>query len=144
MDTIVRNITNQLKEKPKMLFLIDSIGALLTTVLLFLVLKNLNKYIGMPQTVLTYLALIAFCFCIYSTACFFLIKQNWTPFIRGIGIANLFYCIITSGLLILNSHLITNIGLAYFSIEIVLICFLVYIELKVASEIARRGQASLN
>ncbi len=138
MDSVVRIITNQLKEKTNILFLIDSIGALITTVLLFLVSKNFNEYIGIPKTALAYLALIAFCFCIYSTACFFLLKQNWTPFLRGIGIANLFYCILTTGVLIHNSPLITTIGLAYFSVEIVLICFLVYIELKVASEISRR------
>lgn len=88
----------------------------------------------MPKTVLTYLSVIAICFCIYSTACFLFLKGSWSPFIRLIGIANLLYCALTIGILIKYYPVLTTIGAIYFLIEIVIICGLSYIELNVAKE----------
>ena len=131
----VRKIIKQLSSEPIKLFLIDSIGALTTAFLLFVVLRNFNEYVGMPERILTYLSLIAVCFCMYSTTCFFVIKANWIPFIKGISIANLLYCVLTIGLVIFYIPQLTTIGIAYFLGEIAIICGLVYIELNVATEI---------
>lgn len=115
-----------------MLFLIDSIGAFLTAFLLFTILRNVNEHIGIQKTTLTGLALIAFCFCIYSAACFIFVKQNYGLFIWIISIANLFYCILTIGLIVVNYHFLTMMGLSYFLIEVIIISILSYIEIKVA------------
>lgn len=125
----------QLSSEPKKLFLIDSVGALFTAFLLFVVLRNINEYVGMPERILTYLSVIAVCFSIYSTVCFFVIKANWSPFIKGISIANLLYCVLTMGLVIFYYPQLTTIGIAYFLGEIAIIFGLVYIELNVATEI---------
>ena len=137
MIRIISYIINHLTGKPKRLFLIDSLGAMLTSFFLFVVLIDFDEYFGMPKTILTYLSAIAACFCIYSTACFFFLKEYWTPFIRGISIANLFYCILTMGLLIIYYPLLTIIGITYFLVEIAIICGLVYIELNVATAIKK-------
>ena len=71
----VRKTISQLAHKPQKLFLIDSLGAMLTAFFLFVVLKNFNEYFGMPQKILTYLSVIAAFFCIYSATCFFLLKK---------------------------------------------------------------------
>jgi len=139
MNIVVRNIINQLKEKPKTLFLIDGIGALLTAFLLFVVLSRFEVYVGMSKTILTYLSLIALFFSIYSTGCFLFLKQYWTPFIRGIAIANLLYCLLTIGLLIGNRPFITRIGVSYFLVEVAIILILIYIELKVATAINQQS-----
>jgi hypothetical protein len=131
-------IVKQLSLEPKKIFLIDSIGAVTTAFLLFVVLRNFNEYFGMPERILTYLSVIAVCFFIYSTTCFFVIKANWTPWIKGISLANLLYCALTIGLVIFNHSKLTTIGIAYFLGEIVIICGLVYIELNVATEINKR------
>ena len=131
----VSKIIKQLSSKPKKLLLIDSIGALTTAFLLFIVLRNFNEYFGMPERILTYLSVFAVCFCIYSTTCLFIIKANWTPFIKGISIANLLYCVLTIGLVIFYNSQLSIIGIAYFLGEIAIICGLVYIELNVANEI---------
>lgn len=128
-------VIKQLSSEPKKLFLIDSIGALTTAFLLFVVLRNFNEYFGMPDTILTNLSMIAAFFCMYSTTCFFVIKVNWSPFIKGIGIANLLYCILTIGLVIFYDPQLSTIGIAYFLGEIAIICGLVYIEFNVATEI---------
>ena len=137
MNTIINKLINHLIEKPKTLFLIDSLGAIVTGFILFVIMRQLNEYIGLPKMVLTYLSFIAICFCIYSTACFLFLKERWTPFIRLIGIANLLYCALTIGLLIKYYSLLRIIGTIYFLIEIVIICGLSYIELNVATEIKK-------
>ena len=137
MNRIINKLINHLIEKPKTLFLIDSLGAIVTGFILFVIMRQLNEYIGMPIIVLTYLSIIAICFCIYSTACFLFLKERWTPFIRLIGVANLLYCALTIGLLIKHYSLLTIIGIIYFLIEIVIICGLSYVELNVATEIKK-------
>lgn len=135
MISVVKQAINYTTKKPKILFLIDGTGAMFTAFLWFVILKNFHEYFGMPQTILTYLAIIAVIFCIYSTTCFLFLKDNWTPYIRVISIANLVYCILTIGILIANHPILTVLGITYFLIEILVICGLVYIELKVATAI---------
>lgn len=136
---IVRQTINYMVNKPKTLFLIDSLGAMLTTFLLFVVLRIFNKYIGMPETILVCLSVIAASFCIYSTVCFFFLKGNWIPFIKAIGYVNLLYCVLTIGLLILYHSTLTIFGIIYFLMEIAIICILVYIELTVAATIKQNN-----
>jgi hypothetical protein len=138
----INDIIYYLTEKPKTLFLIDSLGAMLTAFFLFVVLRNFNEYFGMPITILTYLSVIAVCFSIYSIACYFFLKENWTSLIRVIGISNLLYCVLTMGLLLVYFPMLSIGGIIYFSVESIIICGLVYIELKVASEINKNRFAN--
>jgi hypothetical protein len=129
----MNKIINYLVERRKTLFLIDSLGAVLTAFFLFAIMRHFDEYFGMPKTVLTYLSITAICFSIYSTTCFLFLKKRWTPFIRIIGFANLLYCALTFGLLFKYYHMLTTIGTTYFLIEIVTICGLSYVELNVAT-----------
>jgi len=139
--SIVRNITGYLAGKPRLVFLVDSTGSLLTAFFLFAVLRTFNPYVGMPETILTYLSAIAACLFIYSITCFLFLKANWTLFIRVISIANLLYCLLTTWLLIIYYPLLTIAGITYFTAEITIICGLVYIELKVAAAISKNRTA---
>lgn len=121
-------------EKQRTLFLIDSIGALITGFSLLLIIGQFNGYFGMPASALSYLSIIAFCFCIYSAICFFFVKANWTKYMRVIGIANLFYCVLTIVLLIKYFPLLTMLGTSYFLIEIAIILGISYVELNVAKK----------
>ena len=133
----VKQLINQLARKPNRLFLIDSLGAMLTAIFLFMASRYFNECFGMPQTILNYLTVIAVFFCIYSIACFFFLKKNWVPFIRLIGIANLLYAILTIGILIVHYPRLTYIGISYFLAEIAIIFGLVYIEFNVAKAIRK-------
>jgi hypothetical protein len=137
MKSIINNITIQLACKPRILFLVDSVGALLTTLSLFVVLRTFHELIGMPLSVLTYLSILSACFCLYSAACFLFLKRNWVPFIRVIGIANLLYCVLTMTLVLVYFHQLTAFGIAYFLGEIMIVGFIVYIELQVAKAIKK-------
>jgi len=86
-----------------------------------------------PKSGICCLSAIAACLCIYSITCFFFLKTNWTPFIMTISFANLLYCILTMGFLIIYYPLFTIVGVTYFLVEITIIVGFAYIEFNVAT-----------
>jgi hypothetical protein len=129
----MNNVLRQLALKPKILFLIDSLGALVTAFFLFVILKKFNLYFGMPQTTLTYLSIVAIVFCLYSMSCFLFLNNHWQPFLKIISLGNLLYCCLTIGLVLYNYQSLTALGITYFLAEILIICMLVFVELIASS-----------
>ncbi|MBX2927255.1 MAG: hypothetical protein KF852_05415 [Saprospiraceae bacterium] len=117
---------------PQKLFLTDSLGALLSAIMLGLVLPRLESIFGMPQLVLYWLASIAGIFFIHSLLCFLRKPANWRPSLRIIALANLSYCCLTVGLIIYWFPMLTVLGLAYFALEIIVVMLLSLMELKAA------------
>lgn len=137
MNITVKNIIYYFTKKTRTLFLVDGIGAALTTFNLYFILRHFHSYFGMPTFILTYLSLIGLIFCVYSMSCFFFLKGNWTPFLRLISIGNLLYCVLTMVLAFNYFNDLTKLGLLYFSIEIVIIFIIVYIEIRVANALEK-------
>ena len=119
--------------KPKTVFLMDGLGASLTSFLLVTVPKYFSEYFGMPQEALTLLSTLALIFAIYSFSCFAFLGNNAVKLLKPIIIANLSYCVLTLGLVIHFYNELTGWDLAYFLGEILIICGLVYIEVKTLS-----------
>ncbi len=115
---------------PKKLFLIDCLGALLSTFFLFVVLKGFEEYFGMPKDVLNYLAAIAFAFFLYSFTCYYFLKQNWKIFLSIIISVNLLYTLLTLSLVIYHLKSLTPLGITYFVVEMILVVGLVSIEIR--------------
>lgn len=128
----IKQLIILLTKRPTLLFLIDAIGALLSACLLYVVLINFSKYFGMPEIILKRLSAIALLLCLYSSLCAFFLRTNFKVFVRVIGIANLLYCALTLGLVIIYYSDLTNLGIAYFWGEILVICGIAYLELSVA------------
>lgn len=118
---------------PRKLFLIDSLGALLSAVMLGFVLVRFESFIGMPQKELYALSFIACIFFIYSLTCFLSKSGNWKPYMKLIAIANLIYCCLTIGLIFYLYQQLTALGLAYFVGELIIITILALFELKTTS-----------
>jgi len=116
------------------IFLIDSIGAILTASLLFFVLADNYDFFGVSRKYLLILAGIVVFFAVYSMACHFLLRENWRPFLKVIAALNTSYCILTCFLLIGFLPDITPWGVAYFSGEILLISGLVFVELRIMKQ----------
>lgn len=140
MDITIKKIINYFTKKTKTLFLVDGLGAALTTFYLYFVLKHFYEYFGMPTYILTYLSFIGLVFCVYSMTCFFLLKGNWSPFLRLISIGNLIYCVLTMILVYIYFKDLTKLGLIYFLLEITIIVLIVYIELHVATALKNNKQ----
>ncbi len=119
--------------QPQKLFLVDSLGALLSAILLGLVLARFEKTFGMPQNVLYVLAVIPCIFTLYSFLCFLNKTVHWQPFMKIIATANLLYCCLTAALMVYFYQKITVLGLIYFFIEIIIIIILAFIEWEIAS-----------
>lgn len=116
-------------KKPKNIFLLDSFGALLTTLLLYFVLRNFNDFFGLSKNVFKYLSIIAFALFIYSINCYFFVKQNWKLFLKIICIANILYCLLTLGFIIYCYKNISAFGIIYFLGEIIVISGIVFLEI---------------
>jgi len=137
---VLKRIIKTLTLKPKIVFLIDGLGAVLTAILLITVLKTFNEYFGMPLKTLTVLSIIAFIFAIYSLSCFAFSDNNSQKLLRPIIVANLTYCILTLGIVIYFYNKLTILGLTYFFGEILIISGLVYIELKTLKASKQKNQ----
>ncbi len=126
-------LLDRIISNPKLIFLIDGFGAILSVFLLGIVLVQLEKFIGMPSQTLYILASIAGVFSIYSFACSFRITKQWRTFLKVIAFANLSYCLLTFTLLFFHQSQLTTFGLVYFSLEIVVIVSLALFELRVTT-----------
>ncbi len=121
------------KVNPKHLFLFDSLGALVSAVLLGLVLANFESTFGMPQATVYMLAIIPIPFFFYSLFCFLLYPENWRPYLRLIAIANILYCLLTLSLMFIKHSELTFLGFGYFIGEIIIVVSLAVFELRVAA-----------
>jgi len=126
----IKRIIKALTLKPRSVFLVDGVGAVLTAFLLITVLKTFNEYFGMPRETLTILSILALILAIYSFSCFAFSDNNSQKLLKPIIVANLIYCILTLGLVIYFYNKLTILGLTYFGGEILIIGGLVHIELK--------------
>ncbi len=128
----ISSFIEYLRKKPKRLFLIDGLGALVTLFFLAVVLTRFQEYIGMPKKELYFLSIFAVIFSVYSITCYLLKPVNWNILLRIIAFANLVYCFITIGYICYFYEHLTVIGLLYFIIEILIIFVLINLELTVA------------
>ncbi|MEM7549511.1 MAG: hypothetical protein AAF363_07550 [Bacteroidota bacterium] len=112
------------------IFSIDALGALITFIMLSLVLARYESVFGMPEDMLNVLAGVAAGFAFYSSACFFLVKSNWLPYLMVIATANCLYSLTTLVLVIHFYQSLTVLGIAYFMGEIILVVSLAVLEFR--------------
>lgn len=118
--------------KHKKIFLIDSLGALISAFFLGIVLVRFEIAVGIPKEVLIILAILACVLALYSFINYLFVIKSWQFYIRIIALVNLVYCCLTIGFLTYFHGKITVLGCAYFFIEIIIILILANIEINVA------------
>ncbi|MEL6926875.1 MAG: hypothetical protein AAFO94_22740 [Bacteroidota bacterium] len=119
---------NPLQLSIRQIFLIDSIGAMVSAFSLGVVLVYFQKYIGMPMRVLYLLAAIASCFAIYSMLCHLRLQKNQAAFLKGIATANFTYCLLSVGLVTYYFDQLSWLGILYFVAEKIIVLVLAWIE----------------
>lgn len=117
------------------LFLIDSSGAMLSALLLFVLLAQHTQYFGMPAETLYFLGGIAIALSLFALCCYLFATENPKRFLRILAGSNFTYCALTIVLLIVNAGSLTTLGVIYFILEILVISILSVTELKAASVI---------
>ena len=121
---ILSNINNN----PKRIFLLDSAGALITTIGLVLILIVFEPYFGMPRNALYLLSAIAFSLFTYSISCYFLVKKNWNLYLLILMVGNTLYALVSIVLIIKNFDPLTILGILYFTSEKIIIALIVNFE----------------
>jgi hypothetical protein len=116
---------------PKQLFLIDSIGAATTALLLTTLPFIWPRIFGLPVSITNSLSIPAAVFMVYSFLCFYYFSiRNWKRLLFGIALANLSYCLVSLFVIIKHSDSVSPIGWLYFIGELFIITGLAFYELK--------------
>lgn len=124
-------LSKYFKKNPKRIFVIDACGAVVSATSLGIIMPLFQDSFGMPLPILQILALVAVVFAIYSFSCYFISVQNWKLFLKIIMIANALYCLLTAGLAGFFYPFLTLLGIIYFVLEILVICFVIWVEKRV-------------
>ena len=122
--------------KPKKLFLIDAIGALISSTFIAFGVFYLDDFIGMPKKILIILSLIPILYFFYSFTNYLKTykNQNLKSPLRTIAISNLCYSVLTLSLLFYFYSIITVLEMTYFILEILILIILSIAELKASKE----------
>lgn len=118
-----------LSANPRLIFLIDGLGAILSTVLLLFI-AYFEDVIGMPKGVLYKLLPVTILFAIYSLSSYLINPQEWKRYLAPIAFANMLYCCLTLVLVFYHFNNLTPLGIAYFFVEILVIALLSSMELR--------------
>ncbi|MFZ1752044.1 MAG: hypothetical protein WAU01_17745 [Saprospiraceae bacterium] len=131
---MINELVRRLTTIPGFIFILDAFGALVSMAFLLCFSGFLHTYIGLPVDVLHTLATIAGGLFGFSMMCYIYVSSAYHVFIRGLAIGNLLYCGITLWCIIQNYSSMTYLGLAYFGLELLVLCCLVSIEIYVAKK----------
>lgn len=129
------NFSDKALQNPYFIFLIDGVGAGVTSLSLLLVLPNLPEVFNMPVNILYFLGLIALVFAAYSFGNFFAKWSTIKLLIRIIAIANLMYCLLSGFIVAQLFSSISTLDVLYFAGEILIVSVLAVFELRLAKRI---------
>ncbi|MGG6232245.1 hypothetical protein [Tenacibaculum sp. SDUM215027] len=134
---MIKKLLKNIPKKPKKLFLIDGLGAILSAFLLGVVLVNFESIIGIPPSTLYLLAVLPIFFAVYDFYCYQKTDNSLKPFLRGIAILNLLYCCLSIGVAFYHFKTITSIGWGYILVEVSIIIILSIVELTIAKRLTK-------
>jgi hypothetical protein len=117
----------------KKIFLIDSLGALISAIIL-LVISQFERQFGISRNLSLILVPLPIIFSVFSFVSYKLDNEKWKLLLKIIAIANLSYCCLTLYLTLINFASLKNLGITYFVVEIFIIFLLAMFELKIANK----------
>ena len=127
---------------PNKVFIIDGLGAMLSTFLLGYVSVKFENIFGMPSKTLYTLAALPVFITFYDFYCIRK-KDDLGHFMKGIAIINLTYCCLSILFAFYHLGTITIFGWSYLIIEILILITLAIIEYKVAKRLIKRQHLTM-
>lgn len=118
--------------KPKQLFIIDGLGALLSAFLLGVILVRFEYFFGIPKEALYILAIPPLTFMIFDLFSYYAASQKDHLLLKIIAFANLSYFLLSLGLAAYHHEIIRTWGWVYLGLEVLIVVPLALIELKAA------------
>lgn len=131
----LENLISKAKTKPKKLFLIDGLGALLSAFLLAFVLTKFELVFGIPSPTLYLLSAIPTLFTCFDFYAYRNADQKTALFLKRIAALNVIYCCISLALMFYHFETITTLGWTYILLEILIVMLLAFIEFRVGRKI---------
>ncbi len=113
---------------PKLIFLIDASGALLSAVLLWII-SLLHSFFAVPETLFQQLIYIPLVFACYSFGCAYINPRAWKRWLSIIVVSNILYALYSLVLAYKHSNELTTLGISYFISEALIIFALVSLEI---------------
>jgi hypothetical protein len=126
----------KIKIAARSIFIIDGIGAILTSLFMFFLLAPNHDFIGIPKHHLVTFGKIAVVLGFYSFSTFFGFKRPGPLFFYLISFFNLGYLLYTTTILIHQIHLVKIWGWLYFSGEIAILFALIVVEWQTARNVS--------
>ena len=113
-----------MKIAPIQVFRLDGFGAMVSLLCHLFIACNESAF-GMPREAVLALAIFPFLLMPFSLYHYFRFPQYWQPSMRLVIIANLFFSIISIGVLAYHFAALTTLGLVYFIGEVIVVLSLV-------------------
>ena len=117
--------------EPRKMFWLDGLGALVSATSIGLIIANQEEIFGLPKEAAYFLAFIPCLFLLFSWFHYYNFPKVWRPALKMIAVANLCYCILSIGVVFYHFQVLTNLGLAYFILEFIVVLFVVVLELRI-------------
>lgn len=113
------------------IFLIDSLGAIISAIVL-LIIPKFERQFGISYDLALILVPLPLMFSVFSFLSYKLDNEKWKTLLKIIATANLLYCCLTLYITLTNLSTPENLGITYFVVEIFIIILLAIFELKIA------------
>ncbi|NLR93794.1 MULTISPECIES: hypothetical protein [Flammeovirga] len=120
-------------QNPRKIFIIDGIGACISSVMLGVILVHFEQLFGIPISTLYVLAIFPCLFAVYDLVCYFVNIKSISIYIKGIAVFNLLYCFLSLSFGIYHKEQITLLGWSYLIAEAIIILLLASVELSINS-----------
>lgn len=127
---MLKKLFKKIESQPKNILLLDGIGAIVSTIILFIIYFFYRKTFGLEEKMFFPLAVFAVSLSIFSISCFCFLSKNFIKLLKIISVANLVYCLLILIFLINFEKELTIVGKIYFSVELIVISLLVFLEIK--------------
>ncbi len=134
-NTMSEQLINRFYKNPGSLFLVDGVGAMLSSFLLGIVLVKFENVFGIPASTLYLLASFPVVFAVYDFYNYRRKSGKPGRSLRGIAIMNLFYCLLSVGATSFHHRVVTGWGWAYIIAEVAIVIALAVLELRVAKAV---------
>lgn len=125
-----------LNSKPRTLFIIDGLGALVSAFFIGFVLVKFQPFIGLSKSTLYFLAVFPIILIVYNVYFYFRNPIKVLFCLKIIAFLNLFYCFLSIAIILYNYNSITKLGLLYFGLEILMLILLIRLEFSVVHKIS--------
>ncbi len=131
MPPTIQSLLSRAAQQPKILFLIDGAGALLSAFMLGVVLVRLEAWFGIPLNTLYLLAVLPVGFALFDGYSYWWAGRHTALHLRVIAGLNLGYCCLSLALGVVHIASLTWLAWAYIIGEVVIVAGLAVVELRI-------------